>query len=328
MISGSLPPDPCGVGDYAEYLAESLQAQHVDLQLQRLDSLSLKQIRYLSQQRILHIQYPSRGYGISLIPQLLAVLCKPVIVTLHEFSQAHILRKIADLPFLLFANKIIVITEFEKASLCALYSGFSKKIMVIPVSVTFLPKYPPPALLQRSGVAFFGLMRKEKGVESFIRLAELIQVKGINIPVHFFSAVPNNCKKYFSEIKKMARGLNIHWHINLPLSDVSKGLSRCKYAYLYYPDGVSERRSSFMGSVAHALIVLSNSTSLTPDYLKPAFVNVRLPQEAFDKIMYFESDDKSAIVQQKQAFDVFEQCYSPKKVSNSHIALYESVSSK
>lgn len=325
MISGSLPPEPCGVGDYTEYLAKSLQAQQVELQLQRLGSLSLKHIRRLCQQSILHIQYPSRGYGKSLFPQLLSILCKPVVVTLHEFSQAHFLRKLADLPFLLFADKIIVITEFEKASLCALYSGFCKKVVVIPISVNFLPQHKVPDLSQRTGVAFFGLMREEKGVELFIQLAKLIQENGKNIPVHIFSAVPKDCEKYFAVIKNMAIGLDIHWHINCPLSEVSKGLLQCKYAYLYYPDGVSERRSSFMGVVAHGLIILSNSTSTTADFLKPAFVEVEMAQIAFDTILCFEADTKAAQRQQQHTIDVFTQNYSASKVADEHIAVYSQV---
>ena len=94
MVSGSWPPEPCGVGDYASRLSDALEDVGIDLlrfggkQALRMRNLhqSLGQVRNLEAD-IIHLQYPTMAYGRSFAPPLFAMLAEvPVVVTLHKFD--------------------------------------------------------------------------------------------------------------------------------------------------------------------------------------------------------------------------------------------------
>lgn len=114
LVAGSYPPEPCGVGDYTEKLANSLAALtgvHVGVlttsasgrtstsesRVELLDVVGRwdlfelpKVIRAILDWKpdLIHIQYPSQGFIFGRMPSLLPVLCRSiglkVIQTWHE----------------------------------------------------------------------------------------------------------------------------------------------------------------------------------------------------------------------------------------------------
>lgn len=78
-MTGSYPPDICGVADYTARLGESLQKAgvYVDIYKGRRsglrDAASITcELRAIGAD-VLHMQYPATGYGWRLGPQLLRV---------------------------------------------------------------------------------------------------------------------------------------------------------------------------------------------------------------------------------------------------------------
>lgn len=321
MLTGSVPPEVCGVGDYTLSLSFSLKERGCDVDVVKSGFFSFFKVLRKRNESIVHIQYPSIGYGMSLLPQMLAVLTRPV-VTIHEFSQVHTLRKLAELPFLFFAKKIIVTTEHEKISLSKLWGKFERKIIVIPVLPAFMPRSDIKDTTGREGIVFFGLMRKKKGLEEFIALSRKLNQSFPSFPINIYSAIPKGCEDYFEEIKASSTDLDIKWHLNKSLNEVSEGLIRAKYAYLFFPDGVSDRRSSFMAALGHGVLMLSNSGVMTSLNLREAFIDVQSPEAALDEIVSLETDSSRYLSLRQRGMKAFE-FYSPLNIADMHIDIYK-----
>lgn len=116
IITGSYPPDKCGVGDYTSRLANALSSRHKveigiltgtgsagaieDTQVKVFRTITKWKNRNLSEVRraisefhpdVVHIQYPTQGYGgrpPKLLPVLLKLMGLPVIQTWHEYFYA------------------------------------------------------------------------------------------------------------------------------------------------------------------------------------------------------------------------------------------------
>ena len=321
MLTGSVPPEVCGVGDYTINLSSSLRTRGCEVDVVKFDISSFFKVLKNKKKSIIHIQYPSIGYGMSLLPQLLAVLTHPV-VTIHEFSQVNILRKLAELPLLFFAKKIIVTTEHEKISISKVWSRLGRKIIVIPVLPAFMPKKDVTEIIGREGIAFFGLMRKEKGVEEFIVLSRKLNQNFRSFPINIYSAIPKGSEDYFEWIKSISTDLDINWHLNKSLSEVSEGLIHSKYSYLFFPDGISDRRSSFIAALGHGVLMLSNSGEMTSLNLREAFVDVQSPEEALDQIVSLDADSKKYLALRQRGLKAFE-FYSPTNIADMHIDIYK-----
>jgi glycosyltransferase involved in cell wall biosynthesis len=128
IVTGSFPPMLCGVGDYSESLAQELVKNH-DINVAILTSLvakrriiknninifevmkkweiinvftAIKAIKSWNPD-IVHIQYPTQGYGRGWLPYLLPMISflmrKKVVQTWHE---VYTRRDIPELFFVIF----------------------------------------------------------------------------------------------------------------------------------------------------------------------------------------------------------------------------------
>src|SRR5664280_100229 len=134
LVSGSFPPDACGVGDYTYRLVSALPKQTISVRVfttiapaRSLDPeldicptvrrWSFIGLPILSRRikaadpDIVHLQYPTIAYGAGLLPQLLVLTRRPFIVTIHEASASHMLRRLALYPFLILADHVVATTS-------------------------------------------------------------------------------------------------------------------------------------------------------------------------------------------------------------------------
>jgi len=149
LVSGSAGDARCGVGDYACELAQHLaldaevhlyfDKQHgparppfeklTSLTLHPLGGFSLLGVRGLAAKLrdaaydIVHIQYPSKGYGTSVgpgfLPQQLAGMQSRsrILLTLHEWSTSHPLRRMVTEQMLPHIDALVVSSEQEMQAL-------------------------------------------------------------------------------------------------------------------------------------------------------------------------------------------------------------------
>src|SRR5688572_3350172 len=122
MISGSWPPAACGVGIYAEQLCRHLEAAGVDVarfghpRFSRLYSRAILDEIAACGSDIVHIQYPTDGYGHSFVPGAVPrrIRGKPVVVTLHDYSLSGFYRKPWFAPFARSCATRIFTSTFER----------------------------------------------------------------------------------------------------------------------------------------------------------------------------------------------------------------------
>lgn len=229
LVSGSAGDTRCGVGDYAYELAQHL-ALDAEVHLyfdhhhgparspyDKLTTLHLHPVKGFSvfslnkltrelRQRnydIVHVQYPSKGYGTSVgpgfLPQNLAGMKSRsrIVVTLHEWITSHPLRKMVMDQMLPSLDALIVTNEAEMKALVGKVSG--KPVLSLPVGDILLsrteleavwleaegqtaPQLPPLNGLQQRvpfSVFHFGLPARGKGLERLLEALKLVRDAGV-----------------------------------------------------------------------------------------------------------------------------------------------------
>jgi glycosyltransferase involved in cell wall biosynthesis len=305
LITGSYPDMLCGVGDYSARLAEALinsdKDLHIDLfvntagctnipknpritfnSVNRWGLVSLphliKSVRS-SQPDIIHIQYPAKGYGFGLAPNFLPLFTRfsrqglPCVVTLHEFSIAHSLRKMSSIFFITCADKVIVCDVREQRSL----NGFLKKNTVliplganIPVLSLPKPQYHAETSSELT-LCYFGFLGKTKAVSLLLDVlatlrrenfpARLLLIGGINLE-------DQNYLKSLARINSMEDYVSFTGYCTE--KEVSKYLAGSDIALLPYKDGISLRRATFITAMQHGLPIV---TTIAGDYLPDGLIN-------------------------------------------------------
>ena len=188
LLCGPCPPGACGVGDYTICLARALNQKGVEahvISTGRSGTL-LGAVRRFEDPGtkfdILHIQYPTVGFGGALIPQGLA-LRQRCVVTVHEVSRAHILRKLALLPFGIRPRRLIFTSECERQFAMKWVPWISRVSCVIPVPSN-ISAFEGQSDRSLDEILYFGLIMPKKGLENVIALAGLIKASGLSFRMY------------------------------------------------------------------------------------------------------------------------------------------------
>lgn len=208
LISGSYPPMRCGVGDYSARLAQSLSstgkvrvgvltgmdisAAGTTLEFIRGPGWRLRSaivlMRAVSKWKpdLVHIQYPTLGYGGSLLPWFLPLLFRvvgiPVVQSWHEFLPmfGHAHSFLLCLP----CRTVIVVRPKFRETLTRWYRWLTRNIDINFIGGgTTLPR----SNLSDSGkaelrrhlvnglerlVTYFGFATRNKGIEQLFQIAD------------------------------------------------------------------------------------------------------------------------------------------------------------
>lgn len=255
MITGSYPPDVCGVGDYCQQLVTYLahrQDCHCEV-LRPSGQLLLRWLRlWPSRPHVAIFQYPTAAYGASLLPHVFVMLARllgwRVLVVLHEYSSLGYKAKIASGLFGLFAHRLVFTTEYEGAR----YAAFRAKHAVIPIGSN-IPQALPSAAIRHNDCVYFGIIAPGKGIESFLAVAaELPRYRFV-----LLGALSPLFADYGRAIVSQAQALGCSVQLGLPADGVATVLSASKVALLPFPDGISPRRGSALAAMLNRALVLS-----------------------------------------------------------------------
>ncbi|MDO4725677.1 MAG: glycosyltransferase [Porphyromonadaceae bacterium] len=295
LINGTYPPERCGVGDYCWNLINSTAGTKWDIFVSddwRLKTLFKKiaQIK-ADKNRTVNIQYPSMGYKRSILPQLLCIYIrlftsKEVSVTFHEFCQMSTKGKIAASIFILFTNKIIFTTEAEKSEVERFFPLLKKKrVKVIRIfsNIPISDKANQDIDSRHYDIVYFGYIRPKKGLEEFLTVCKKLKTSLPRLKVIIIGQVQEEFAEYAEKV--LADIYQNHYKYEGELSEtaVADTLADCKIAYLPYPDGISERRGTFLAALINKCIVVSkegthttqsqrNICFLTPDTEAPELI--------------------------------------------------------
>lgn len=298
LVTGSFPPMKCGVGDYTQKLAESL-ARQKDIQIGVLTSSActreyltdefetfnvikewsfiellkiIKIIRRWSPD-IVHIQYPTQGYGDGLLPFLLPLISfffkKKVVQTWHEgFSRRNALELLlmSSVPSgLIFVRPRYV--ENLHRQLC--WALWNKKKRYIP-NASAIPRMQidekAKAAIkkkylrkQKRLIVFFGFVYPHKGVELLFDIADPL------IDQIVIAGEVDKSSNYFLEIEKIAS--TKAWSDKVTITgflsaiDIAKLLAVADAVILPFRNGGGEWNTSIHGAVLNGALVIT--TSLT-----------------------------------------------------------------
>ena len=325
LLAGSYPPDDCGVGDYSGRLVEALRALGIEVEVLTRGAWSLgaapSVLRSIRAARpdLLHAQYPSVGFGASLAPQAIVALSRaPALVTLHEFSQARLPRKLAIFPFAARARALVFTSDDERAACRRWYPWVSRDAAVIPIGSN-IPAAAGIARRPRT-LAYFGLVRPGKGLEAFLAAARELRREGFEVRV-VGSPDPRH-RDYHAALRADPANAGLTWLAGLDPAAVAAELSAARFAYLPFPDGASARRGSLLAAMTNGCAVVTTRGAHTTDDLAAAVAAAPTPADAVAELKRLAADPGAV-----ETLSARGRAYAARggwrAIAEAHVALYE-----
>jgi len=281
IITGSFPPDICGVGDATNNTVNTKKGRdwivyyHKNWKLSSL-FLHIKTIKKTKVRYIL-MSFPTKGYGWSIVPHLLCIYfswftnkCFGVIV--HEQSQLSLKAYLAELLILISANRIIFTTQYEQKYAVKRIPFIRNRSTVVKIISNITSPLKLSSIEERNlNVIYFGLIMPRKGLEKFIKdVTSLTKQYRVVIA----GQVPPMFISYYKKIENLCLKNNIQLRINLEQAEVSELINNTKVAYLPFPDGISERRGSVLASLINGAVVVTTFGKYTTKELEKATINI------------------------------------------------------
>lgn len=326
MLLAPESPGSCGVLDYSRRLAAALKEQGVAVTLARgirNDRLSLRELRAELRARrpeLLHIQYPMARYGASLLPLVAAWLPGVrTLVTLHEFSQAHPLRRVAALAFSRAA--LVFTTEQEEQAYRRWYPWSRGRTQVIPLGSN-IPWLADGGKRDLDAVCYFGQLRPQRGLEAFLDLARLAQRQAPQLRFQVLGAVPAGREDYCRALRESAADLRqLGWALESGDAAVAQRLAATGFVYLSYPDGASGRRGSLLAALGNGALVITTRGAQTPPELSGAVRFANSPVDALAEIATLRGDPE-AQNRQRAAARAWSRVHQWSAIADAHRLLY------
>jgi glycosyltransferase involved in cell wall biosynthesis len=296
IISGSLPPMKCGVGDYTAHLANALTRQ-VNTTVAVLTDVSaspkppnfefevfpisdgwrMSDIGRIAlavwrwKPDLMHIQYPTQGYGQRYFPWFLPVLFRiagvPVVQTWHGYDSRRMTRRL--LPNSVLAGGLIVVRPEYMDMMAPLYRWLNRRkyVKFIPNASTI-----PPIQLsedERSAVrsrfcspdsrliAFFGFVYPDRGTELLFQVADpgqhhLVFISDLNSADEYQKSILDQAQR-----DPWAGSITITGY--LPAEEVGQILAAADAVVLPFKDGGGMWNTSIRAAISQGSFVLTTA---------------------------------------------------------------------
>ena len=154
-------------------------------------------------------------------------------------------------------------------------------------------------------VGYFGYIRPLKGLEAFVEAAGQLQQAGKK--VYVMGQTQPEFKEFYEPFLLALRQKGITYISDKPAEEVADILADTKIMYLPYPDGLSERRGSFLAAVVNGAAVVSREGAFTSQQQKAKFALVQ-PVEAAEKIAAWLKDEQWLEEQQQNSLAYATEC--------------------
>ena len=326
IVTGTFPPGTCGVGDYTARLAEALGQTGLDVRIIDVGDWrmrgALKTRNSLQNYDLVHIQYPTPGSGYSLGPHALSLL-RSCVVTIHEASQRRILRKLSLLPFMVRPRHLIFTSDFERRFVTGWVPWVARNSSIVPIPSN-IRAFPQERRRTTSEIAYFGLILPRKGLEQVVELTQLIKSEGLDLKVRIIGKPRPEHMGYFQELRSLTGELPVIWDLDLSEDLVAERLASSSVAYLPFPDGASERRSSLKAALVNGVAVITTQGAHTPESMKSVVRFSENPRRALliARSLLASEQDRADLA--KNAAQYLRQC-TWEHVAELHLAVYRSL---
>lgn len=297
LVCGSYPPIRCGVGDYTSILTDELacsgdievgvltnrdasadgMSEKVEV-LTAIDSWTVRQLPTIMRSilgwkpDLVHIQFPSKGYGTGkgplFLPLLLGLRGIPVVQTWHE--PLGWLRSLRYLPCALTRDALVVV-EPDYAALVPAWLGRLLRRKPIFRSIPVGSNIPSRELstVERARlkesfdaealnlVAYFGFVAPPKGVELLFEVADpdkdrLLLICDLDPSDSYQKAILDLVAEDRWRGKAFVTGYR-------PPDDVARLLAAADIAVYPFVKGVTRRNASVLAARAQGTAVLTTS---------------------------------------------------------------------
>jgi glycosyltransferase involved in cell wall biosynthesis len=326
LVTGFCVPGECGVGDYTVCLHKHLESSGVEAHIinsREWDLLGgLKAGRNFQRDSfdLVHIQYPTAGFGARLGPQALS-LRRTCIVTIHEASQRHILRKLALLPFVIRSRYIIFTSRIERQFSLRWMPWISDRSSVIPVGSN-IPMGKKVHSRRLDEIVYFGLIVPRRGVEQVLELGRLIGKTRVGLRVRIVGRVSSKHVDYVKRLREESSQLPIDWSLDLSEEQVAMKLAQTSITYLPYPDGASERRTTLRAALLNGTAVVTTRDIHTQPSLEGIVKFAPTPSEALSAVLYLLNHRDEMSTMSSAAMKHAQQ-YDWPHIAECHLHLYQ-----
>jgi glycosyltransferase involved in cell wall biosynthesis len=157
----------------------------------------------------------------------------------------------------LACDEVVLTSTFERQS-------FGKRhITIIPVPTNMGDIADFPRGVSRKGVVYFSALGPRKGVEEVLKISEDLDQ---STPLIIIGSLGAND---FAWQRDLARANpNVTWVLNASQKLVRETLGGAQICLLPYPDGLSDRRATFVTAIFAGASILTNFGSATPKALQ------------------------------------------------------------
>jgi glycosyltransferase involved in cell wall biosynthesis len=221
-----------------------------------------------------HIEYPCAPYGYKLLPVILPLILRSsrirTVVRAHEFSAAHVLRRLAIVFIVLSATKVLLPSHRDVAAIRRMMPWAAMKVGWLPntTSVPVVPITASERVKLRDGffpgatvvACYFGYLSRTKDVPILVEaVGKLLRM----VPNAYFVVIGGGnvwpgWRPQLNKLRNDAAIANrIRWTKHMTLAEISKYLQVCDLALLPFTDSVDDRRTSFLAALAHGLATVS-----------------------------------------------------------------------
>lgn len=268
--------EKCGVAAYTHALAVKLRESGYSVIEPKISNMS-QIFSYIKRDTILHLQYPSLDSRFSLLPHVYSHISKNCIITFHETKTLTNIRRLC-IPF--FDPAACVVTndyDFEHAT------------TIFPrVNIVKIPLAPPfdSGEFKFSGkvgalkIVYFGLIRNDKGLDHVVEFSNLLAKLRPDVELHIVCGTPRSDQTNNFISFKNQLSSNTKIHVGTPSPELPNLLSQFDMAYLPFPNGADENRSSLLSLISLGVVPITYASERTPEKMRKLLLTCKSALEA------------------------------------------------
>lgn len=352
MICGSYPPDACGIGHYFYHLLFGLsrssaitvflpQPPDVAYRVPGVDyrNYPLEVIPLIRRHkiRILHWQLISQGFRYSMVFLLMMLYLRIrfprliQLVTLHDFSSLHPINRLRLLSAAIICQGVIVTVEKEKPGLRA----FQPNLYRIPIAsnISLDRHWQPPIQYHPLKLVMWGFPTRTRNVVAILVALDHLRRINPDFSLTFIPGWLNISESQAAVYHRIIRQYQLESHIMttgyLGETEMTEILLKSHLSLLIFTDGLSFRRTSFIGTAGLGLpFIASCGPSTDPwlsHHLTHSVIRDQNPASICQKIIEFLRRPEEFIKESRSTADYISRHHSWYAISKKHLSLYHNL---